>query len=330
MDAVVTEWLRDPPYTHAKNRLKPLALLLTLLIPSLSYTRSRRYVLAAFEVAMKGPLGHMWLRDRCVRRTIRDYGMNDQRSSQWHAKRGTMITASEVSAVFTGGEARRSLIVRKLVPPQPQTGPPIPALIWGTRFEPIAKAMYEKETGCRIVDVSCVTHPVHSFLGASPDGIIFPDDPNDVRRRGRLVEFKCPISRPESDGIPDDYVHQMQMQMECTGIDECEYAEFRFKQIFSSEWLRSPEPKGVIAVFDDQTVEYMSGQPLNEWQSTKGDAQFVFWRLVSVKKAFLPKDPNWLPDHIAALRTTWDEVLTHRAAGTMPPPPPSKTVTLDI
>jgi len=122
----------------------------------------------------------------------------------------------------------------------------------------------------------------------------------------------------------------MQMQMECTGIDECEYAEFRFKQIFSSEWLRSPEPKGVIAVFDDQTVEYMSGQPLNEWQSTKGDAQFVFWRLVSVKKAFLPKDPNWLPDHIAALRTTWDEVLTHRAAGTMPLPPPPKVVTLDI
>lgn len=332
MEAVVTEWLREPPYTHMKNRLKPLTLLITLIAPSVSYTQARRHVLAAAEQAMKGPLGHMWMRDRAVRRTIRIYGMNDQRTSAWHAKRGEMVTASEVSGVFTGGETRRALIVRKLEPPQPTGSHPISALIWGTRFEPIAKAMYEVETRCSIVDVSCVQHPIHAFLGASPDGIIFPID-QDVRRRGRLVEFKCPISRPPSDGIPEAYVHQMQMQMECTGIDECEYVEFRFKQIFSSEWLNTTDTKGVFAVFDDQTVDYKPpNMPLSEWQSgvTDREPQYIYWRLLSTKKEFLPKDTEWLPRHLPALREFWDEVILHRTAGTQPPPPPSKMVTLDI
>ena len=333
MEAVVTEWLKEPPYTHMKNRLKPLIMLMTLLAPTVSYTQARRRVFAAVEEAMKGDLGHMWVRDRCVRRTIRVYGMNDQRTSAWHAKRGEMVTASEVSGVFAGGETRRALVLRKLEPPQPTGSHPISALIWGTRFEPIAKAMYEAETKCSIVDVSCVQHPVHTFLGASPDGIIFPNDPKDIRRRGRLVEFKCPISRPPSDGIPDAYVHQMQMQMECTGIDECEYVEFRFKQIFSSEWLSVSDTKGVFAVFDDQTVDYKPMEmTLSDWVPTVTDRepQYIYWRLLSTKKEFLPKDTTWLPRHLPALREFWDEVLLHRAAGTTPPPPPSKVVTLDI
>ena len=316
-----------------KNRLKPLIMFLTLVVPTLGYTQARRRVFAAAEDAMKGPLGHTWTRDRAVRRTIRIYGMNDQRTSAWHAKRGEMVTASEVSGVFAGGETRRALVVRKLEPPQPTGGHPIPALIWGTRFEPIAKGMYEAETDCSIVDVSCVQHPVHSFLGASPDGIVFPNNQADIRRRGRLVEFKCPISRPQTEGIPDAYVHQMQMQMECTGIDECEYVEFRFKQVFSSEWLSTSDTKGVFAVFDDQTVEYKPpDMPLAEWVPTVTDRepQYIYWRLLSSKKEFLPKDTTWLPRHLPALREFWDEVLAHRAAGTMPPPPPSKVVTLDI
>ena len=330
MESVVTEWLREPPYTRSRRRLKYLIILITLLT-NVSYTKVRHYVLNAFEKAMKGDLGRIWIRDRCVRRTIRVYGMNDQRTSAWHAKRGEMITASEVYQLFTGGETRRSLILRKLTPNQASTGY-AGAMIWGTRFEPIAKELYENETKCTITDVSCVQHPVYPFLGASPDGIIFPKDPSDVRRRGRLVEFKCPFSRAESDGIPEAYVHQMQMQMECTGIDECEYAEFRFKQVFSSEWLRSTVTKSVFAVFPDETLNYKPlSKDLKLWQSevSEREPQFIYWILVSTKKAFLPKDTGWLPRHIEALQTAWNEVLLHREAGTLPSTVKTLT-TLDI
>lgn len=149
-------------------------------------------------------------REHAVNRVIEMYGQNDQRSAAWHTKRTEMITASEVTDAWTTSESRRRLIMRKLDPKESSGTGACAPLIWGTRFEPIAKKIYEDETGCRIVDVSCVQHPVHLFLGASPDGILFPKEEDKTDKRwGRLVEFKCPISRDPKPEIPNHYIHQM-------------------------------------------------------------------------------------------------------------------------
>jgi putative phage-type endonuclease len=248
------------------------------------------------------------------------YGANDQRTDAWHAKRGEMITASEVYQVLGSESARREVMMRKLEPRKESTGPPIAALAWGTRFEPVAKKIYEQDTQCEITDVSCVQHPIHTFLGASPDGLIVPTFP-DPRRYGRLVEFKCPMSRKPSDEIPPGYVHQMQMQMECTGIDECEYVEFRFKQANYTEWKRSTETKGFFAVYDNGKVVY-------DQEIDSDDCQMIYWILQSIKKDFVAKDPNWLPTVLPKLRAFWDDVLQHRANGTRPNEP--KLPALDL
>jgi putative phage-type endonuclease len=221
-----------------------------------------------------------------------------------------MITASEVYSVFGSEAARKEVMMRKLEPRPQGDGPGIPALMWGTRFEPVAKKIYEEQTDCKITDVSCVQHPIYSFLGASPDGLIIPTG-EDPRRYGRLVEFKCPMSRVEKPEIPAGYVHQMQMQMECTGIDECEYVEFRFKQVNYSEWNKSSDTKGIFEVYEDGRVVY-------DVDMVHEDAQGIYWILTSIKKDFVPKDPNWLPSHIEQLQSFWKEVLAHRAAGTRP------------
>lgn len=223
-----------------------------------------------------------------------------------------MITASEVYSVFGSESARREVMMRKLEPRAPGDGPGIPALLWGTRFEPVAKKIYEQRTNCSITDVSCVQHPVHKFLGASPDGLIAPNDATDVMRYGRLVEFKCPMSRALKAEIPPGYVHQMQMQMECTGIDECEYVEFRFKQVNYTEWARASGTKGSFAVYEDGRVEYDVASVSDE------TAQMVYWILSSIKEDFVPKDPLWLETHLPQLRSFWDEVETHRKNGTRP------------
>jgi hypothetical protein len=222
-----------------------------------------------------------------------------------------MITASEVYQVLGSESARRDVMMRKLEPRAPGDGPGIPALLWGTRFEPVAKQIYEQRTNCTITDVSCVQHPLYSFLGASPDGLIIPNDGTDLKRYGRLVEFKCPMSRKPSDDIPPGYVHQMQMQMECTGIDECEYVEFRFKQVNYTEWARTTGTKGYFAVYDDGRVIY-------DKPSHTDDCQMIYWILGSIKEDFVSKDPNWLPTVLPRLREVWDEVVRHRAAGTKP------------
>lgn len=308
MEERLAEWLLDNrPYTHLGRRLKHFILYCTTLEPSLGYSQLKRRVWTAANELLHGDLGRLWQRDRCYERVLRLYGANDQRSDAWHAKRSEMITASEVYSVLGTDAARRDVMMRKL-DPKPAGGSIAPPLLWGTRFEPVAKQLYEEKTGCKITDVSCVQHPVHTFLGASPDGLIVPND-DDPRRYGRLVEFKCPMSRKPSDEIPAGYVHQMQMQMECTGIDECEYVEYRFKQVNYSEWVNSKDTKGCFAVYDDGRVEY---------GKIDGDAQMIYWILMSVKEAFVKKDPEWLSRNLPALRAFWDEVLEHKKNGTRP------------
>lgn len=288
----------------------------------------------AMQKLMMGDVGRLWMRDRAFERTVRLYGKNDQRTDAWLNTRGKMITASEVSKVWQTPASRLELLEKKLDPPTRSDGSnPIPALIWGTRFEPIAKKIYEDTTQCEIIDVGCCQHPVHSFLGASPDGLIIPKYADaDPHRYGRLVEFKCPMSRARKDEIPSYYVHQMQMQMECTGIDECEYVEFRFKQVNFTQWDATKDTKGVFAVDEIGKVDYKPDTiDLHEWQcSLTEDHQYIYWVLTDIKKDFVPKDPNWLSDHLSELRAFWDDVERHRAAGTRPEALPPKVPTLDL
>jgi len=283
---------------------------------------------------MTSELGRLWMRDRCFERVIRLYGKNDQRTDAWLNQRGTMITASEVSKVWTTPASRLELLTKKLEPPVRAEGSnPIAALIWGTRFEPVAKKIYEDKTACNIIDVGCCRHPVYDFLGASPDGLIVPRfADSDPLRYGRLVEFKCPMSRVRKDEIPIYYVDQMQMQMECTGIDECEYVEFRFKQVNFTAWDESTLKKGVFAVDEKETVEYKPDDiDLHDWQcALQGDQQYVYWVLSDIKEDFVPKDPNWLPSHLPDLKAFWDDVVRHRENGTKPEPLPPKVPILDI
>lgn len=325
MEEALTRWLLDNrPYTALNRRLKHFILYCQKQMPGLTWTRLKREVYAMADTLMLGEVGRLWLRDRAYERVLRLYGMNDQRSAQWHAKRGEMITASEVYKIFGTPEARREVMLRKLEPPAPSDGKaPAAPLLWGTRFEPVAKRIYEQDTNCKITDVSCVQHPIHTFLGASPDGLIVPND-EDPKRYGRLVEFKCPMSRALKDEIPVAYVHQMQMQMECTGIDECEYVEFRFKQVSYNEWCRAEGTKGSFVVHADGKVDYDIADTENE------ESQVVYWVLTSIKKDFVVKDPNWLSDHLESLETFWAEVLRHRETGTLPEPTKIERPTLDI
>lgn len=325
MEERLTEWLLDNrPYTGFKRRLREFIAFCRTLEPRLPFRFLKQQVYTLAERLMLGEVGRLWLRDRCYERVLRMYGANDQRTDAWHAKRSEMITASEVYGVFGSESARREVMMRKLEPKPPGEGNAVPALLWGTRFEPVAKKIYEERTKCTITDVSCVQHPRYAFLGASPDGLIVPNS-DDPKRYGRLVEFKCPISRAMKAEIPPGYIHQMQMQMECTGIDECEYVEFRFKQVNYSEWVRSTEQKGMFTVYEDGKVVY-------DKDIYEDTTQVIYWLLNSIKEDFVPKDPEWLPKHLEGLTQFWNEVLEHRKQGTLPPKPEEKKViaSLDI
>jgi putative phage-type endonuclease len=285
-------------------------------------------------------LGKVWTRRRIIYRLLKKYGMNDQRTAQWHSKRSEMITASEVTKGFKTAtpSAKRELMLKKIEGAKESDGSGMnAACAWGTQFEPIAKTLYCKlNGGGEVVDTSCVSHPVHSFLGASPDGIYFPPSKSDPRW-GKLIEFKCPISRKfdETTPIPDAYYHQMQMQMECTGIDRCEYVEVQFKMIPSTDWEKDGSRfKGVFVTFDDGYTLYKEDDShVNTWKKTQvvplvdehGEYRMHYWSIPFYREVTVLRDPEWLTKHIDALTDVWQEVLRHRTAGTLPENPTKST-----
>lgn len=257
---------------------------------------------------------------------LTNYGIDDQRTQAWFTKRGEMLTASEIWKCFgdaTAG-ARRELIMSKLAPPKKQDGSGVGALIWGTRFEPVAKEIYCHTQGVKLVDLSCVRHPEYAFIGASPDGLILSDD----HRNGRLIELKCPISRVFTNDtpVPDAYYHQMQLQIECTRLQECDYVEMQFKTMNYSEWEQyTAEFKSCFAVDSSGNVKYRhitDTSTIHEWQmTTLGDPmewQILYWVLVQKREKLIVKDPDWMPMHFPEMKATWDEIVQHREAGTTP------------
>ena len=121
MDNALEAWILDNrPYTHLCTRLKHFILYCRTLHPELSHAHVKRLVVESLERIMSGTAGRRWARDRCYERVIRLYGVNDQRTDAWHAKRGEMMTASEVYKLVGSAEAKKEIILRKLEPPPSQ------------------------------------------------------------------------------------------------------------------------------------------------------------------------------------------------------------------
>lgn len=255
---------------------------------------------------------------------IENYGFDDQRTQAWHQKRNQMITASEVWKSFNDAPpgARKELIMSKLLPKtQEGNGAGVGALIWGTRFEPIAKEIYCLEQQVTIKDLSCVPHKNYNFIGASPDGLILSDN---KLKNGRLVEFKCPISRQFDDNtpVPDHYYHQMQLQMECTDLNECDYVEMQFCKLSYSDWIgTNSKYKSCFAVCNsNQQVLYKPfNQSLEEWvQTLSMEWQFIYWSLKSWRRVLIERDTEWMSLYLPQMKSTWEEILEHKQKNTFP------------
>ena len=279
-----------------------------------------------------------------VKFLIETFGQSDQRSDAWHLQRSQMLTASEIYKGLPDATPaqRHELIMSKLVPREytaPGTGPR--SLIWGTQFESIAKQIYMTlQYNIDIVDLPCIPHPKVEFLGASPDGIIITRDPTD-KRYGKLVEFKCPISRKftEHTPIPPAYFHQMQLQMECTEIDECEYIEMEFKELNYTEYTNCTAPiKSFFLTHKENGETWYSNFANNDdyvtWkEKIVGDRweqySATFWMLNNWRTVTVKHQPNWLAVNLPSLTQVWNEVLEYRKTGTLPQSPKEK-VTLTL
>lgn len=178
-----------------------------------------------------------------------------QRSDEWFEARKTRLTASDLYDAVKGGNISIKLAKKKAnIITDNINYNAIPALKWGTMFEPMATRCYsQKMNNINIHDFGLICDVDNKHFGASPDGI------NEL---GIMLEIKCPYSRKIIDGvIPEKYKMQIQGQLAVCKLKECDYIECIFKSIDSKEdYLEIGDTTinhGIIAEFYNSKGEYV-------------------------------------------------------------------------
>ena len=158
-----------------------------------------------------------------------------QRTLAWYKQGQEVLTASQFATLTKSPRTRGQLVLEKakqLTEADISVKPlcchtfGMRPFDWGIRFEPIAKQLYQDITKTVVADLGRLMHSVLPSLAASPDGLIVSDTLGSIgSRKGRLVEYKAPISRVITSEVPKDYYVQMQIQMEVADVELCDYFE---------------------------------------------------------------------------------------------------------
>jgi len=150
----------------------------------------------------------------------------EQRSLEWFELRKRLLTASSLASALGHDyfKSRNQLIYDKTSSEEiPYISNPITE--WGVKYEEIATKFYEHLNNLKIIEFGLIPHPKFKIFGASPDGICSNDSPDEYI--GRMLEIKCPPKRKFTKSVPKHYWFQMQGQMECCDLEECDFLQVK-------------------------------------------------------------------------------------------------------
>ena len=199
----------------------------------------------------------------------------EQRSQEWLDLRENMITASDIASAI--GESQYESIdafIKKKVLRTKWAGNA--ATAHGTLLEPMVRDLYDEMTGRKSHEIGLVQHREYPWLGASPDG---------VTEDGILIEIKCPFSRKIEAKVPKHYSPQVQLQLEITDLEECDFIQYR--------------PQGTITTTEGE-------ETLTRLDPNK-PREFV---IVRVKR-----DREWFAKNLPAMQKAWDRIVAGRTHG---------------
>lgn len=151
----------------------------------------------------------------------------DQGTDEWLALRFGYITASKYKDVMAKGQGKTRKSYMLLLAAEAITGEQAESysneyMDWGNENEPVARAMYELESGNSVNEVSFIKLNEVNKIGCSPDGLIDDDG---------MVEFKCPKTTTQietflSGKMPTGHKPQVQGQLWVSGRDWCDFVSF--------------------------------------------------------------------------------------------------------
>jgi putative phage-type endonuclease len=150
----------------------------------------------------------------------------------WHSARASRLTASHFAEALgiSPWSTPQTLYRYYTEPSLRESWTGNAATEHGCQSESLALRAYERLTGHAVEQTGFHVHPDHSWLGASPDGLVGDDG---------LIEIKCPV-RQLPDSIPVHYMSQVQGQLEITGRGWCDFFCMRGDEAVLWRVVRSP------------------------------------------------------------------------------------------
>lgn len=166
-----------------------------------------------------------------------------QRSPEWFAQRDGKITASDAGVVI--GDNKYEYPYKMIVKKIRETFQNNEATYHGKKYEDIAKLIYEYRKNVLVNEFGMCEHPTVGCLGASPDGIVTPYKNDGIHLTelvGRMLEIKVPLFRNilntgevKGEICPIYYWDQVQLQLECCDLDECDFWQCKLCEYSSWE-----------------------------------------------------------------------------------------------
>lgn len=274
-----------------------------------------------------------------ILKNIKKKDTHEQGTAEWYKFRWNHITASSAWKALENDSTKNQLILDKCKPIDVAKYSRVnitSAMHHGHKFEPLSVLIYEKLYDTAIGDYGCIENDYHPILAASPDGInVKLNNP----RYGRALEIKNPTTR-EINGVPKkEYWVQMQMQMECLNLDECDFLETAFKEYETeAEYLADGEfnttkdgkRKGIILCFNDGTKPSYEYLPLSistyaEYEIWKDDIidknpglswiEDTFWYLKTISCVLVRRHKLWFNSINHQFTELWDIILKERKEG---------------
>ena len=270
----------------------------------------------------------------------------EQRTPEWYTFRNNRLTASDLYYITSNNEKKIIDIVKKKCGIESNYMPGA-AILHGIKFEPVATKIYEDRCNVEITEFGCLPHSNIPFFGASPDGIC---SINSINKNfvGRMLEIKCPKSRPITGIIPPVYFAQVQGQLEVCDLEycdflECEIREYESKEQFFSDTNKSNNllrengnEKGIIIevyntelkktiyfynydkfntieefkIWEEKIIDEILENPIYEYNTT------TFWKLNKFNVVLVKRNRNWFTNNYIKIYNFWQQVLDARKNNT--------------
>lgn len=270
----------------------------------------------------------------------------EQRTPEWYEFRNNRLTASDLYHITSDNKSKIIDIVKKKCGVESNYMPGA-AILHGIKFEPVATKIYEDRCNVVITEFGCLPHPSIPFFGASPDGICSIESKNK-NYVGRMLEIKCPKSRPITGIIPPVYFGQVQGQLEVCDLEycdflECELREYNnqkefFEDVDENNYLlrKNGNEKGVIIEVYDLSIKktiyfynydnFRTVEEFKIWEEKIIDEVLetenyeynttTYWKLNKFNVVLVKRNREWFNNNYIKIYNFWQQVLEARRNNT--------------